>query len=257
MDIQSFIQSGLLESYALGQCTPEERVLVEEMLSKYQEARTELEGIEQALEKYANAQTVPPPPGLKERIMEEIDRIGMPSTLTVDKTMYRVYQAAVAAVFLLLGTTGYLWFQKTQSDTNQENLQKQVAQLQQELSASLTRNASCREIVDFIRKPETKAFKMDNKKDAPAFVFHNTTTSNCTALLDVAALPTQLTGKYLQFWALVDGKPVSMGMIQMDAESGFQAFPCVENAAGFAVSVEDKKDGNPIPTRVLMAGTQG
>lgn len=253
MDIQSFIQSGLLESYALEQCTPAERVLVEEMLSQYQEARTELAAIEQALEKYANAQSVPPPQGLKERIMQEIDRNGMPAISGVNNTMLRVFQAIAVG---LLAVIGYMWFQKNQSDTNQENLQRQVAQLQQQVTESDIRNAGCREIVDFIRNPETKAFKMDNKKDAPAFVFHNTTTTDCTALLDVAALPAQ-PGKFLQFWALVDGVPVSMGMIQLDTTSGFQAFPCVENAAGFAVSIEDKKDGNPVPTVVLMLGTAG
>ncbi len=254
MDIQSFIQSGLLESYSLGQCNPEERLLVEEMLSQYPEARAELAAIEQALEQYANAQAVAPPADLKERIMREIDQISPVVTTGINQTMLRVFQAIAIG---LLAAVGYLWFQKNQSDTNQENLQRQVAQLQQQIADCDTRNTGCREIVDLIRNPETRAFKMDNKKDAPAFVFHNTTTPQCTALLDVAALPAQPAGKFLQFWALVDGKPVSMGMIKQDTSSGFQAFPCVANAAGFAVSVEDKKVGNPVPTEVLMLGTAG
>jgi anti-sigma-K factor RskA len=72
--------------------------------------------------------------------------------------------------------------------------------------------------------------------------------------LDVLALPAQPSGSYLQFWALVDGKPVSMGMIKADS-TGLQTFPCVPDAAGFAVSIEDKPDGNQTPTVVLMLGT--
>ena len=61
MDIQSFLESGLLESYALGQCTATERTLVEDMLAQHAEARSELSAIESALEQYANAQAIAPP----------------------------------------------------------------------------------------------------------------------------------------------------------------------------------------------------
>jgi Anti-sigma-K factor rskA len=256
MDIQSFIQSGLLESYALEQCTPEERILVEEMLLQYPEARTELAAIEQALEQYARAQSVAPPGGLKEQIMQEIDRVRTVDTRKPgnNNNMLRLFQLITLG---LLAATIYLWFQRTQLETNQGNLQQQVAQLQLERIDCDARNASCREIVNLLRNPQTQSVKMSNPNVAPAFVFHNTSATQCTALLDVAALPAQQTGKFLQFWALVDGKPVSMGMIQQDTASGFQSFPCVANAAGFAVSVEDNPNGNAAPTFVLIIGTVG
>lgn len=254
MDIQSFIQSGLLESYALEQCTPEERVLVEQMLLQYPEARMELAAIEQALEQYAKAQAVAPPDGLKEQIMQEIDRVSVTETSKPGHSMLRLFQVIALA---LLAATVYLWVQNKQLETNQKNLQQQVAQLQLERIDCDARNASCREIVNLLRNPETRPVKMSNTNIAPAFVFHNTSTSSCTALLDVAALPAQPTGKFLQFWALVDGKPVSMGMIQQDTASGFQSFPCVANAAGFAVSVEDNPNGSSSPTFVLIIGMTG
>jgi len=254
MDIQSFIQSGLLESYSLGHCSAEEQALVEEMLARYPEARAELEAIENALEQYANAQSVLPPQGLKDRIMQEIDRNTIPATPPANNTILRLFQLLTIG---LLATTGYLLFQKNQSDANRENLQNQVAQMQVQLTDCDDRNAACREIIDLIRNPETRTFKMSNASDGPSFVFHNTSASRCTALVDVAALPAQPDGKYLQFWALVDGKPVSMGMIRQDTASGFQSFNCVENAGGFAVSIEDKVNGNEQPTFVLMAGTAG
>ncbi|MBK8426366.1 MAG: anti-sigma factor [Lewinellaceae bacterium] len=254
MDIQSFIQSGLLESFSLGHCSAEEQVLVEQMLAQHPEARAELEAIEKALEQYANAQSVPPPQGLKDRIMQEIDRSAIPASPPANNTMLRLFQVLAIG---LLAATGYLLFQKNQSDANRETLQNQVAQLQLQLIDCDDRNAACRQIIELIRNPETRAFKMSNAKDGPSFVFHNTSSSRCTALVDVAALPRQPDGKYLQFWALVDGKPVNMGMIRQDTASGFQSFDCVENAGGFAVSIEDNENGNEQPTFVLMAGTAG
>ncbi len=224
------------------------------MLAQYPEARAELEAIEKALEQYANAQSVPPPQGLKDRIMQEIDRNSIPPTPPTNNTMLRLFQVITIG---LLAATALLWFQKNQSDTNRKNLQNQVAQLQLQLTDCDERNSACREIIELIRNPETRAYKMSNASDGPSFVFHNTSSSRCTALVDVGALPAQEQGKYLQFWALVNNKPVSMGMIRQDTASGFQRFDCVENAGGFAVSIEDNENGNDQPTFVLMAGTAG
>lgn len=249
MDIQSFIESGLLESYALNLCSASERDQVEKMLAQYPEARTELAAIEQALEQYATAASVAPPPGLKDNIMREIDRMPRPPG---SNNMMRLFQVIFLA---LLASTAILAYQFTQTSRANQTQQQQIAQLEQQLVDCNTRDQRAQNIVDVVRNPNTIPIKMSNETDAPAYVFHNKS-DNCTALLDVSALPTQPSGKYLQFWALVDGLPVSMGMIQADT-SGFQSFPCVANAAGFAVSIEDKKEGNPIPTVVLMAGLAG
>ena len=53
MDIQSFIQSGLLEAYVLGQCSAEERTQVERMAAEHAEVRAELSSIEASLESFA------------------------------------------------------------------------------------------------------------------------------------------------------------------------------------------------------------
>ncbi len=80
MDIQSFIQSGLLEAYVMGQCTAQERAEVERMAAAHPEVRAELDAIERALEKVAQANAVPPPAGLRDQILERIqaEPPGMP-----------------------------------------------------------------------------------------------------------------------------------------------------------------------------------
>ncbi len=68
MDLQSFIQSGLLEAYVLGQCSAEERAQVERMAAEHAEVRAELSAIEASLEAYAAAQAVLPPDWMKTSI---------------------------------------------------------------------------------------------------------------------------------------------------------------------------------------------
>jgi len=75
MDFQSFIQSGLLEAYVAGQCTAAERQEVARMAEQHPEVRAELAQIEQALENFAVANAIAPPPGLKDRILDQIDNL--------------------------------------------------------------------------------------------------------------------------------------------------------------------------------------
>jgi anti-sigma-K factor RskA len=224
------------------------------MLAQYPEARAELEAIELVLEQYANAQSVPPPPELKNRILDEIERTSRTLTPSVNNTMLRLFQAAAV---LLLGAAVYFWYQQGETQAILEASRKQAADLQVQYEICTTSVEAERAIVNLLRNPQTRPIKMSNKVDStqtPAYVFHNTHSDNCKAVLDVLALPAQPSGSYLQFWALVDGKPVSMGMIKADS-TGLQTFPCVPDAAGFAVSIEDKPDGNQTPTVVLMLGT--
>lgn len=253
MDIQSFIQSGLLESYALDHCTPAERLQVEEMLAQYPEARAELAAIEQAIEQYAKAQAIAPPADLKDRIMQEIDRIGITLTPVVNNTMLRLFQAASV---LLLAVAGYLWYQNGTTNDRLNESENLRAQLQQRVQDCETDKDSASVVITLLRNSATQIIRMNNIVDtagAPAYVFQNTNTGTCTALLDVATLPAPPAGKYLQFWALVNGVPTNMGSIKADV-AGFQSFACVPNAAGFAVSIEDTPTPVQTPKTVYMVG---
>lgn len=72
MELNAFLQSGLLEAYVLGEVSKQERALVERMLAEYPEAKAELDAIEQALENIAHAHAVSPPSGLKAQIMAQL-----------------------------------------------------------------------------------------------------------------------------------------------------------------------------------------
>ncbi|MBL7781091.1 MAG: anti-sigma factor [Saprospiraceae bacterium] len=257
MDIQSFLQSGLLESYALSHCTPEERKQVEEMLQQYPEARAELEAIELALEQYAQTQAVTPPVGVKDRIMQEIDGASPQMTAQVNSSMLRLFQ--VAAVLFLAAAT-YFWMQQRTTAQQLEAAQQQSLALQQQIQDCSSSLATQRAIVELLRDPKIRPVKMSNQLNPaaiPSYVFNNDSTGPCKISVDVASLPVQPNGKYLQFWAIVDKTPVSMGMIRIDSVNGIQTFDCNPNADGFAVSIENNPEGNATPSTVLMYGLQG
>jgi hypothetical protein len=68
VNIELYLQSGIVESYALGLATPLEVTEFEQLLPHYPELKEALSDFEYHLELFAIDNEVPPPPGTKERI---------------------------------------------------------------------------------------------------------------------------------------------------------------------------------------------
>ncbi|MCC6410986.1 MAG: anti-sigma factor [Saprospiraceae bacterium] len=255
MDIQQFLQSGLLETYALGQGSVEERALVERMLSEHPEARAELEAIELDMEKLAMANAITPPPGIKARILDEIGNQNIrPEGPPIKGSTSPLRWLPLAASLLLAGYLGYRW----------NKAEQQMAENQAQMAAMTSRLNDCdtqtkvlentRQAVAMLRDPDTRAVRMSNDKDF-AYVYHNAVRGETG--LDVSGLPVPPAGKHFQAWAIVDGKPVSLGMVDLQSAGGWQTMPFPQNATAFAISAEDNPQGNATPTQVVMIGNAG
>ena len=60
-----------------------------------------------------------------------------------------------------------------------------------------------------------------------------------------------------QLWALVDGKPVDLGVFDMNADDdGMVRMKAIENAQAFAVTLE-RRGGSSVPTmeQMMVLGT--
>lgn len=79
LNIELYLQSGIVESYALGLATPLEVAEFEQLLPHYSELREVLSDFEYHLELFAIDSEVPPPPGTRERIEARIREVpGVP-----------------------------------------------------------------------------------------------------------------------------------------------------------------------------------
>lgn len=73
MDIEQYIRSGIVESYALGLATASERVEFEQLVAVNPALKAALSAFEYQLELFALCHETPPPAGMREKI---IDRLG-------------------------------------------------------------------------------------------------------------------------------------------------------------------------------------
>jgi len=260
MELQSFINSGLLESFALGQCTDEERRLVMRMRDEHPVVQAELAAIELALEQYAQAQAIAPPVDLKARIMDAIQHAEKQEPeapeLNANTTKGRANSPwLLAASVALLALSGYLWMALQQAKQQTTQLGQQIEQLRVDLQTCSTRASSDQEFANLVRDPDTKRIELNNGKNVLTSIFNSDLRNSL--VLDLSGVPAPSAGKYLQFWAVIDGKPVSMGMIDFNSIGGHQTFKYVANAQAFAISEEDNPAGNATPTTVIALGKTG
>lgn len=256
MNLQSFIQSGLLESYALGQCSAEETALVERMVAEHAEARAELAAVQNALEGYATAHAVAPPAWMKGRILDaigqEVPPPSAPPAPTAPPRSLRVFQSLAVILGLVCAS---LFFQQRSLRLANQNLQTRHDLLQKELNDCVALRQRVEPIAAFIRDSSSSPIQITDGQGLRALAYHNVKEQK--TFLDLSTLAAPAAGKYYQFWAIVDGQPVSMGMLKLDATNAWQSVPYIANAQAFAISEEDNPAGNPVPTRVLAVGKVG
>lgn len=254
MDIQSFIQSGLLETYVIGQCSEEERDLVERMAAQHPEVRTELSAIEQALESYASGNAVAPPAWMKGRILDAIDQEAATKAPpargngTGGLRMLQILAVTLAAAGSVLA------YQLYRQQSEKAALETRSSELQAQIDDCARRTQQLdklQQAVVLLRDRDTRAVPLDNGKGT-AYAYYNPVRREVA--LDLGGLPAPPPGKHFQFWAIIDGKPVSMGMVDLQSPDGWQSLPYFDNSAALAISQETSPAGNPTPTEVIMVG---
>ena len=254
MDIQSFIQSGLLEAYVLGQCSAEERAQVERMATEHAEVHAELAAIEVSLEGYATAHAVQPPDWMKASIMERIDlekltpappnsaAVNTPAPIRNNFTS-RLFQILA---FVLAALCGFLFMQRQDMGRENHELKSSTDSLQRQLIAAEIEAKKPDPFSELVCHPSTQRLVVSDGKGLNSVVYYNEQLKKVA--YDPYNLPALKDGKHYQFWAIVSDKPVSLGMKPLGLCESMQS---IENVQAFAISQEDKPEGNLTPTEVL------
>lgn len=253
MDPQSFIASGILEAYVAGQCNATEKLEVERMVARHPEIRAELANIEQALEQYAQANAITPPAGLKERIMDQLDqKPGIPSANPGSKnatSSLRLYQGLT---ILLAALASFFFWKGMFNSRDIEQLKQKTIALQTEIDDCARHRDQAVPMANLLRDTDTRPVTLTDGKAYHITVFNNNVRKECA--LDISGLPLPAKGYYFQCWAIIAGKPVSLGMVHMDATSGWQPLPYHEKVEAYAISEESNPEGNATPTTVIASG---
>lgn len=124
--------------------------------------------------------------------------------------------------------------------------QNQTASLNQAIQ---TKMRDYETALNLIRDPSMAVVKMAGVPTSPnpssmATVYWDTKTKDVYLLVN--SLPVPATDKQYQLWAMVDGKPVDAGMLDMANSLPIVKMKNIPQAQAFAITLE-KKGGSPTP----------
>ena len=281
-NLKAYIESGVLELYVLGDLSPEEALQVEEMASQHPEVRDEIAAIEQAMEQYAMQNAVEPSADVETRLFEKLGLSEVEEHVNVqpepiyteepkiirldgsDAKVRTLRYALVACIALLVVSTAALFITYNKLNAAHDqiaslNLDKQkfagvVSKLEFE-NQGLDNMAAMADSKEWatIRmagqafSPNSKMKVYWNKKDKSVLI-------NYVAM----DLPKTDAAHQYQLWALVNGKPVSLGVFGKTDSTSNEALvkmQAIQEAQAFAVTLEPMGGSvNPTMDKLTVMG---
>ena len=268
-EVKEYIESGILELYVLGQLSAVECKEVEEMAKKYPEVKAEILAIELASESYAMQNAIEPSAGVEEKLFSALGiKDAEPKIIplyneTNDGKIRKLRYALVACSILLAISLGALFsahrelkdanYQIATLGSDKEKFAKNAAKLEFE-NAGMENRIAMTETNEWTT---VKLAGVQNSPKANMLVYWNK--NNKSILINYAAmdLPKTDQAHEFQLWALVDGKPVSLGVFASNesAKEAVLEMQTIEKAQAFAVTIEPTGGSiNPTMEKMVVMG---
>jgi len=262
MNIREYIESGVIEAYILGLATEQEIAEIETLSREYADVKKAVDDFEIALQQEALRNAVNPPAHVKSFLDRELanefsaeetivsgdgDITASPQVkyLQPRTSSFWTYMAAASVILLVISTALNFYFYSNFKDSSEK-----YQALLTERNSLQASNATYKKSLELMEDPRMLNIKMQGvpgKEQNLATVFWNVQTK------EVYVYPNSMektpAGKQYQLWAIVDGKPVSAGMIgDCDILCKMKS---IDHAEAFAVTLENE-GGSKTPTLTAM-----
>lgn len=270
MDIQAYIQSGIIESYVLGMASSAEAAELEILAQEHPEIMQAVQAFADMLEKNALKNAVHPPAEIKSKIFAALENefaeelhderkhqapvINISDNAIVHHriTAYWKYIAAASVIMFVLSGVLNIYFYNNYKTANSkyQALLVEKTNLQASNDTYQTKLKNYQGSIDILQTPGIKQIKMAGvagKEGNLATVYWNEKTNE--VYLFNNNLQQVPAGRQYQLWAIVNGAPVDAGVI--GTCDGLCKMKNISGAQAFAVTLE-KEGGSPTPTLTAM-----
>lgn len=281
-NLKAYIESGVLELYVLGDLSPEEALQVEEMAAQHPEVKAEIAAIEQAIEQYAMQNAVEPSADVETRLLEKLGLSEVEPQKTVkpsppiaqeaniipfDESAGKVRilrYALVACVALLIISTAALFI--TYSKLNDAHDQIASLNLDKQQFAGVVsklefENQGLSNMAAMADSQEWATINMTGQKFSPKAkmkVYWNKKDKSVLINYVAMDLPKTDQAHEYQLWAMVNGKPVSLGVFGKSDSTANEALvkmQAIQEAQAFAVTIEPMGGSvNPTMEKITVMG---
>lgn len=266
IDIQEYIDSGVLELYVYGTLSEKESLEVSRLVALHPELNTEVERIEKALLELSAA-TAPDTSSRFEAIQKRIQTQDEDEVIPLlpdgeagsQKQIPQISRRTIlfstlgwAAAILLLIAIGYQYTRKIKLEEKIVDIER--TQILQEARMQMAEEelASTQQLLDVLRDKDVITVPLGAQTVSPeAYASIYWDKENGKAYVDVRGLPTPPEGKVYQLWSLTLDPltPTSMGVLDQYDSEGTQLF-AVDNpnaSEAFGITLEPA-GGSDTPT---------
>ena len=250
MDINSYISSGIIELYVMGMCSIEEEKELEMLRRQHPELNAAIIQYERELEATMQKSSTLPANIVDERILQSLDSLQAPVIYinrNTNNKRTKWLNIAAAAILLLLISSYFNYSLYSKNKQQEKNLQ------------STTPGITTLPVSDYA--------VLNNPKITPIAMYGVGTHAicRCTMFWDKSTgkmyimihhLPKSSSAKDYQLWAEVDGKPVSIGIINDEIRGRFIEMPNVPaGSIAFTVTLENAGGtAQPTVTETYLSG---
>ncbi|WP_186758294.1 anti-sigma factor [Echinicola salinicaeni] len=261
MDIQSYIASGKLELFVLGELSDREREEVLQLSKQYPEIKKELDEIEEAMFAFDNELGVKPSDEVKDKIFDtlsqELDAPKVTKEVTSTPTKevalqpWKSFAVAASIVALLaIGAAVYYAVRFYDVENRFTSLLEERNVLSQELEINKARFEETGDQLQTLLSNNYERIPMSGEsfelqKDALVDVFWDKASHE--VFVSVNNLSSLEEEKDYQLWAIGDDGPVGIGIVKPGEKLKLQQMEAAVSAGAFAITIEPK-GGSEAPT---------
>lgn len=285
--------NGDLELYALGALTSAESLALESMIATSPLLQAELRKLQTTLENLATAQSVVPPKELRDQILSAAFAVesennsgpaelpdGTPMTLvtypgesaiaapsqpqTSPRTSARPYRlfaiAAGIALLITTSTTAYLWYRVQDLSNELVTAQADLAGLKKRNEVMTARHNESSRYLSLLNNETVLRISLEAQGTTPKSTKSTILWDRASneVYLDPTSLPAIATAEDYQLWAIVDGKPVDLGVYNPSSEKTLAIMKTVQAPQAFAITIEPKGGSvSPTLSRMIVLGKVG
>lgn len=265
MNIKDYISSGILELYSGGALSSDESAKVEEMIKNYPEVRSEYENIQKSIQLLTSIQPKVPDESVKTALLKKINlRLNLKSGFIRNDSKSRnsnaysyLLAASVAFLIISLAANLYLLNNNKEYETRLSVMNDKIKLMTQEFE--LVNNKLIQSSAD-MQIAMDKNFKMvelkglEKSPGSKVFAFWNPESKK--VYIKVDSLPVPPVNRRYQLWAIQDGKPLDLGMMDVNpSDNSLHEMKNTDKVQAFAITLEPKSGSlNPTMSEMYAMG---
>lgn len=243
------LNSGLLELYAIGSISDEDRQIVESALAAYPELVEEVRDIEITLEQYTRAHAIQPDPSLKDKILSQIK--DKPSSSDAVPRRSNPLNWQNGAMIILLTLLAWQWLKSMRDNTVLTDQNQQISQ-----SCDSIQNQMNERIVTLenILSGNSRIIPVSPTEKFPETqLYFHLDSDQRSNFLQVKNLPNLADNQSFQLWSLKEGQdPIPLDVFQ-GTEDIIIPVQFVDATNAYAITIEPE-GGSQSPTLENLIG---